>query len=444
MPATNQLKTSSMKRVLIITYYWPPSGGAGVQRWLKFVKYLREFGWEPIVYTPENPEPPDFDESLTEDIPENISVIKRPVWEPFSIYKRLTGRKKNGRITHGFLKEEKTDGFTEKLSVWIRGNFFIPDARCFWIKPSIKFLADFLRTNPVDLIVSSGPPHSMHLIGLGLKKRTGISWVADFRDPWTEIDFYDKLMLTRFADRKHRKLEKEVLQSANTVIAVGSHLAERLENTGGREVQVIANGFDPDDFSFLPVEPEDLFTLTHIGSLNRDRNPEILWQAISELCSENEEINKKLRLRFVGKTDYSLKESLTRSGLQDRTEIIPYLQHSEALELAASSAVLLLLINQTPNQKGIVTGKIFEYLATGRPILCIGPTDGESARILMDAGAGISCGLSEKHSIKRAILSFFDYWPDKFHPTINEQIEKYNRKNLTRALSDLLNAVACK
>jgi glycosyltransferase involved in cell wall biosynthesis len=440
MPAANQHKAGSMKKVLIITYYWPPSGGAGVQRWLKFVKYLREFGWEPIVYTPANPEPPDFDESLAGDIPENISVIKKPVWEPYSIYKRLTGRKKDDRITHGFLKEEKTSGFAEKFAVWIRGNFFIPDARCFWIKPSVKFLTDFLRTNPVDVILSSGPPHSMHLIGMGVKKNTNIPWVADFRDPWTEIDFYDKLMLTRFADRKHRKLEKEVLQNADAVIAVGSHLAKRLENTGGREVQVITNGFDPDDFSFLPVQPEDLFTLTHIGSLNRDRNPEILWQAISELCSENEEINEKLRLRFVGKTDYSLKESLAKNGLQDRTEIIPYLPHYEALKLAASSAVLLLLINQTPNQKGIVTGKVFEYMATGRPVLCVGPSDGESAQILSEAKAGEVCDFIDKQGIKKVIINFYKQWLLKNDITF-PNIDSYSRKKLTKDISDLLGSL---
>jgi glycosyltransferase involved in cell wall biosynthesis len=280
----------------------------------------------------------------------------------------------------------------------------------------------------------------MHLIGMGVKKNTNIPWVADFRDPWTEIDFYDKLMLTRFADRKHRKLEKEVLQNADAVIAVGSHLAKRLENTGGREVQVITNGFDPDDFSFLPVQPEDLFTLTHIGSLNRDRNPEILWQAISELCSENKEINEKLRLRFVGKTDYSLKESLAKTGLQDRTEIIPYLPHYEALKLAASSAVLLLLINQTPNQKGIVTGKVFEYMATGRPVLCVGPSDGESAQIISGASAGLACNFSDQSGMKKVVLQLFKEWPDNNKDHSRVKIQSYSRKNLARELSGVLNS----
>ncbi|MBE9481851.1 MAG: glycosyl transferase family 1, partial [Bacteroidetes bacterium] len=174
-----------MKKVLIITYYWPPSGGAGVQRWLKFVKYLREFGWEPIVYTPENPEAPDIDNSLEKDIPDNLTVIKRKIWEPYTAYKKFIGQEKEQKINAGFLSENKKPKLSENISVWIRGNFFIPDARKFWIKPSVKFLTNYLKNNPVDAMISSGPPHSMHMIALGLKQRLGIPWLADFRDPWT-------------------------------------------------------------------------------------------------------------------------------------------------------------------------------------------------------------------------------------------------------------------
>lgn len=441
MPAEKRHNSGNMKKVLIITYYWPPSGGAGVQRWLKFVKYLREYGWEPIVYTPENPEPPDVDETLFKDIPENLTVIKKPVWEPYTLYKLLTGKKKDKRVTHGFLREDGRTNFPEKVSVWIRGNLFIPDARCFWIKPSIRFLAEYLRSNPVDVIVSSGPPHSMHLIALGLKKKLSIPWLADFRDPWTEIDFYDKLMLTSFAHNKHKRLEKQVLITADKVVTVGSHLAGRFENTGGRNVMVITNGYDEDDFNFLPLKVEDLFTITHIGSINKDRNPEELWQAISELCSENEEINKKLRLRFVGKVDFSLKESLARNGLTDRTSLLPYMRHEDALKLAASSAVLLLLINQTPNQKGIITGKIFEYLATTRPILCVGPSDGESATIIRELEAGNCYDYDNMKSLKAGVIKMFHEYLIGERPEINDNIRKYNRKHLTAQLSELLYAI---
>ena len=209
-----------MKKVLIITYYWPPSGGAGVQRWLKFVKYLRGFGWEPIVYTPENPEAPATDESLLKDIPDNLTVLRTRIWEPYSLYKNFIGQKKGETINAGFLSEKKKPGIAEKISVWIRGNWFIPDARKFWIKPSIIFLSQYLKNNPVHAVVSTGPPHSMHLIALGLKKQLHLPWLADFRDPWTNIDFYDKLMLTKFSNEKHKRMELEVLKNADKVVVV--------------------------------------------------------------------------------------------------------------------------------------------------------------------------------------------------------------------------------
>lgn len=444
MPDAKTPETGIMKKVLIITYYWPPSGGAGVQRWLKFVKYLRAFGWEPIVHTPENPEPPEFDESLLQDMPDGITVIRRPVWEPYSFYKWLTGQKKESRITHGFLKEESRTGLAEKLSVWIRGNFFIPDARCFWIKPSVRFLTKYFQNQTIDAIVSSGPPHSMHLIALGLKKKINIPWLADFRDPWTEIDFYNKLMLTRFADHRHKMLERKVLTTADRVLTIGNHLAGRLQRLGAPKVDVITNGFDEDDFRFLPVSLEKEFTITYVGSVNRDRNPEILWQAIAEVCAENSDINSLLKLRFVGKTDHSLRESMVRNGLEGRTKFIAYLPHSEALRLAASSAVLLLLINRTPNQDGIVTGKLFEYLATQRPVLCIGPTGGEVATILKKTKAGVVCDYEDKQCIKNQLIALFITWKTNGSLKQAQEIKDYSRVNLTQKVAAILDEMVRK
>jgi glycosyltransferase involved in cell wall biosynthesis len=431
-----------MKKVLIITYYWPPSGGAGVQRWLKFVKYLREYGWEPIVYTPENPEPPDVDETLFKDIPENLTVIKRPVWEPYKLYKRLTGKQKDKKITHGFLKEDGKTSFLENISVWIRGNFFIPDARCFWIKPSIRFLTEYLRSNPVDAIVSSGPPHSMHMIALGIKKKLGIPWLADFRDPWTEIDFFDKLRLLKPAWNKHRKLERKVLTSADVVVTIGNHLAERLRILGAQKVEVISNGYDEDDFKFLPVETGPTFSITHVGSLNKDRNPENLWKSIARICSVNEELNQNLRLQFIGKVDYSLKESLAKYDLEKRADIIPYLPHQEALKLAASSSVLLLIINQTPNQQGILTGKVFEYIALQRKVLCIGPVDGEAAGILKLYNSGETFGYDEEKAIGEWIIQAYENFKVGNLVFIgNENASNVSRKNQTAKLAKVLNIV---
>ncbi len=219
-----------MKRVLIITYYWPPNGGAGVQRWLKMAKYLPQHGWQPVIYTPSDPEVITADPGLEQEIPALVEVIKRPIIEPYTLYKRLTGRRKDDKVHLGFLKEEGKKSWREELAVWIRGNMFVPDARVWWVHPSVKFLEGYLRDHPVDAIVSTGPPHSMHLIALGLKKKfPQLRWIADWRDPWTNIDFYDQLKLTAWADRKHHRLEKEVITHADVNVVVGWTMAEELK-----------------------------------------------------------------------------------------------------------------------------------------------------------------------------------------------------------------------
>ena len=218
-----------MKRVLIITYYWPPSGGSGVQRWLKMSKYLPENGWQPVIYTPEEGEFPIIDTSLEKDVSPEAEVIRRPIVEPYTLYKRFLGVKETETVKAGFIKENgEKAGWKEKLSLWIRGNCFIPDARCWWVKPSVRYLKSYLKEHPVDAIISTGPPHSMHLIAMKLKEALGIPWIADFRDPWTEIDYYNDLHLTRWADRKHHRLEREVLTKTDKVITVAPDGARRL------------------------------------------------------------------------------------------------------------------------------------------------------------------------------------------------------------------------
>jgi glycosyltransferase involved in cell wall biosynthesis len=427
-----------MKRVLIITYYWPPSGGAGVQRWLKFTKYLRGFGWEPVIYTPENPEFPDADESLFKDIPEGIEVIKTPIWEPYDAYKRFIGQKKEEKIQAGFLSVKKKNPVIENISVWIRGNFFIPDARKFWIKPSVRFLLKYLSAHPVDAMVSTGPPHSMHLIAMGLKKKLDIPWLADFRDPWTGIDFYHQLKLTKPADKKHHRLEKTVLSVAGRVTVVSWNWALDLNKLFPRRYDVITNGFDPDDFNFAGKNTSETFELTHIGSLNKDRNPELLWEVLAEICYENKGFRADLRLRFIGKCDVSLFQDLEKYGLSSLAEKIEYMPHAEVLKESAGSQVLLLLLNNTPNVMGIVPGKIFEYLATRRPILCIGPTDGDSARILRESRAGMTCGFDDRTAIKNALLELYDRYK---HNTLQNQageIDSFSRKGLTGKIASLL------
>ncbi len=431
------------KRVLIITYYWPPSGGAGVQRWLKFAKYLRTYGWEPIIYTPENPEVPAEDHSLFKDIPEGIEVIKTNIWEPYSSYKRFVGRKKDDKIKTGFLSEKKTPSFTEKVSVWIRGNFFIPDARKFWIRPSVKFLTKYLKENPVDAIVSTGPPHSMHMIALELKRKLNIPWLADFRDPWTNIDFYHQMMLTKRGDKKHRKIEQDVLRSADKLVTVSWNWAKDFEMLGAKNMEVITNGYDPDDFLNISCKKGDKFEILHLGSMNKDRNPLRLWETLEELCAQHEKFKNALKITFIGQTDFTVFEALEKHKLTDFVEKINYKPHQEVLQLAANAYVLLLPLNDTPHVSGIVPGKIFEYLALRMMILCIGPVDGDSARIIREFNAGEVVGFKDKGATKMVAEKLFNQFINgENEPILNPEIDKFSRKVLSGKLSKLLNEIS--
>jgi len=425
-----------MKKVLIITYYWPPSGGAGVQRWLKFAKYLPEYDYQPHIYTPENPEAPAQDESLLNDIPKEVVVIKQPIFEPYGFYKKFTGNKKS--VNAGFLSENKDSRkkFTEQLSIWVRGNMFIPDARKFWIKPSIKFLKDYIKKEKIDIVISSGPPHSMHLIAMGLKKKLDIKWIADFRDPWTNIDFYKDLMLTKLADRKHHRLEREVLQTADEVITIGKTMAKEFAQIRKQDVQVIPNGYDTSDFQYMKKGTKEGFSIVHVGSINADRNHEVFWESISELCNEHSEFSSKLKIHFIGKLDYLVKESVERNGLMGYFKETPYVPHDKVKEYLFDSDILYLPLNNTPNARGILSGKFFEYLATGKPILGIGHPEGDAAEIMIETKAGVMADFGDKAAIKRFVIGVFEQ--DGKKEVVNmEKRGAYSRKALTANLVSL-------
>ena len=429
-----------MKRVLIITYYWPPSGGSGVQRWLKMSKYLPEYGWQPVIYTAENAEYPVEDPSLEKDVCSEAEVIRRPIVEPYAIYKKFSGLKEEDRIKVGFASESRKNEWKEKLSIWIRGNLFIPDARCFWIKPSVRYLKQYLKEHPVDAIISTGPPHSMHLIALKLKKSLNIPWIADFRDPWTEIDFYDELHLTHLADRKQHKLEHEVLTKADKVVTVSWSWAQGLGRLGSRNVRVIQNGYDwSDSYDVKPKSFSSGFTLTHLGVIGSARNAPTLWEALEELKSNSADFSKALKIRLIGQVDQSVTDYLNRCSLMENTEIIPHVPHNEVQQFQLTSQMLLLLVNNTPNAKGILTGKLYEYLASGRPILCIGPEDGDAARLLKETQAGTIVDFDDKDKMKQVILDYYQRYKTNGLPD-NEttSIEKYSRKALAGEYAKLL------
>lgn len=428
------------KRVLIVTYYWPPSGGVAVQRWLKFVKYLRDFGWEPIVYTPENPENFYDDQSLLKDIPSNIEVIKRPIWEPYNIYKWLTGRK-GKKLGLGFADDSGKKGLVAKLMVWIRGNILIPDPRIFWVRPSVKFLKRYLKQHPVDAFVTTGPPHSMHLIGLKLKRELNIPWLADFRDPWTNIYYYQELMLTKLVDAFHHSLELKVLKSCDCLVVVSKQMKREFMELGCKNISVISNGFDWDDMPTPFGVHSNQFIICYVGTMNPFQNPSTLWQVLGKLCAGDKEFSAKLKIQIAGQIDSSVMDSIKINKLNANYEYYGVIPHERALELQMNSQVLLLVVPNTPNAKGIVTGKFFEYLAVGRRILAIGPTDGDLAEIIRETAAGDVIDYDDIEGTTQTLIKYFNLYKQGNLTPEPKGIEKYSRKALTGRLAEILNQI---
>jgi glycosyltransferase involved in cell wall biosynthesis len=428
-----------LNKVLIITYYWPPSGGSGVQRWLKFAKYLDQSGWQPYVFTPENPSFTIQDASLLKDVPNSAEVIKLPIWEPYDLFftiSKLFGKKS---IKQSDFISTGKKSFFQKVSSFVRGNFFIPDARVFWVKPSVDFLNDFIKSNQIDKIITTGPPHSIHLIGLKLKeKNPSLKWIADFRDPWSEWDLLDTLSLTNWARNRHRALEKKVLTKADRVITIAPYHVQRLEVLGGRRLDLITNGFDEDDFKSIVHSKTDKFTIRHIGVVDELRDPRPVMQAIKKLMEENVDFRSDLLVEFVGNVNSSFKEYITMDeNLKHAVRFVDQVPHNELLNLYGKTDLQLLVLAHTAIAPGNLPGKFFEYMASGNPTLAIGPVDGDAAEVLKQTGAGVILGRTDAEGIKKSLSGFYEKWKTKEDSATNN-ISIYSRKYLTEQLIRIL------
>ncbi|MBS9462064.1 glycosyltransferase [Flagellimonas sp. 389] len=422
-----------MRKVLVIAYYWPPAGGPGVQRWLKFVKYLRDFDIEPIVYVPENPSYPIIDENLVNEIPEGIQLLKQPISEPYA-WASLLSKRKTKIISSGIISEKKPS-FIEKTLLWIRGNLFIPDARVLWVKPSIKYVLNVLEEQQIDTIITTGPPHSMHLIGLGLKKQAQIKWIADFRDPWTSIGYHDKLRLSRSSQKKHKDLESTVLNTADKIIVTSATTKKEFEEITDKSIKVITNGFD-DELNETELDAD--FTISHIGSLLTGRNPIVLWKVLKSLVDKNHSFQKKLKIQLVGVVGEEVMESINEYGLSPYVEQLGYLSHEKVLKVQQKSQVLLLLEIDSEETKGIIPGKLFEYLNAQRPILAIGPKGWEAGRIIEGINAGTVFLQQNEASIKNVLLKWFSEFENGELKTNSSKIEQYHRRELTKVLANYI------
>ncbi len=423
-----------MKKALIITYYWPPAGGPGVQRWLKFVKYLPDFDITPIVYIPENPNYPIIDESFVSEVPEEVTIYKYPIKEPYKLAS-LFSKKKAKRISSGIIKA-KNQSFLEKIMLWIRGNYFIPDARKNWVKPSVKFLSSIIEKEEIDTIITTGPPHSVHLIGHHLKQKEKLKWLADFRDPWTSIGYHKELKLSTKSKQKHKELERLVLNTADQIVVTSQTTKEEFSGISKKPITVITNGYDSDYKGDMTKTEE--FTLSHIGSLLSERNPGVLWRVLAQLLTENEPFKQHFKLRLAGVVSEDVLKSIYDSGLENYTELLGYVSHDRAIQLQQESQVLLLVEVDSPETKGILPGKLYEYMVAKRPILAIGPKNWDANQIISDTNTGATFDYESTTDLKNVILKWFAAYQKGNLKTESKGVEKYSRRELTRELSKLI------
>lgn len=420
-------------KALIITYYWPPAGGSGVQRWLKFVKYLRDFDVEPVVYTVKDPSYALLDVDLQKEVPQGIEILRQPIFEPNNLLSLLGSKKK--KISAGFLNPNPS--FFGKIAQYIRANYFIPDARKFWIKPSVKYLTEYLKNNNIDVVITTGPPHSTHLIGLKLKEKLNVKWIADFRDPWTKIDYFHQLPLTKKTIARHQALEKRVVEKADTVLVIGNTMASSYKKIS-KNVEVITNGYDTVS-SEIKTPLDTTFSLVHIGLMNADRNHQILWQALQEICSENPNFKNDLQLKFVGALAEGVTKDIEKYKLKNNTTFIDYVPHHEVLNYQQSAQVLLLAVNNVPSAEGIITGKIFEYLEANRPILAIAPVNGDLNEIIKNTNSGVVVGFDDAKKLKEEISKLYTNFKNNSTKVESKNIEQYHRKELTKKLAGIIN-----
>ncbi|MFW6018963.1 MAG: glycosyltransferase family 4 protein [Bacteroidales bacterium] len=427
------------KRILIITYYWPPSGGSGVLRWVKMTKYLYELGYEPVIYTADNADYPVIDESIADDLPDSLEVIRQQIWEPYDLYRKFTGKAKEEKFNQGgFTSATAGNQKKENLALWIRSNFFIPDARRFWVKPSVSYLKQYLMNNPVDYIITTGPPHSLHLIGMKLKKIMNIPWIADFRDPWTKIYYYPELPLIQPADALHHHLEKKVLKNADSVITVGKTIATELEQISKRYVKVVHNGYDHAEMPEIKPPNNEKFRIIHTGNISRSKNQPFFWKVLSYFLDKNPGMEEDLEIVLAGTLDYKVDEDLQNYDLEKFVTRTGYLPHHETLELQQTASLLLLMISDTAHSKGVLTGKLFEYLASEKPVIAIAPENSDLADIIRDCKAGEIVGFGDKRKLTNVLSFYYEQFQQKKLESTTTQYEKFSRIELTKKFSEIL------
>jgi glycosyltransferase involved in cell wall biosynthesis len=440
------------KKLIIVSYYWPPSGGIGVHRSLKFAKYLRDFGWEPVVVAPDNAQYAVFDESNFKHVPTDLEVHRVPITEPFEIFKKLSGRKPDESPNPVYVRNRKRSRMDE-LAIWIRGNLFIPDARALWIGPAVKKISKYIRNEGnVDAIFSDGPPHTNTRIAFHIAKKFSLPWLADFQDPWTQVDYYKLLKISRFADRIHRRMEQDVFRQADKITIASPSWARDLEEIGAKDVDVLYYGYDEDDFSNTGDSSKrekelsflkDRFVINHAGLLGMDRFPGVFLEVLAEIASENKKFSDQLLLYFPGEVDYSIREYIDKLGLKNNALFPGHISKELAVESMKLSDLLLLPLNKAENVKGRLPGKLYEYLRSYTRVLALGPPDSDVNSILEKTQCGKCLDYDDRIQIKSFLEDLYKNFSEgRIQGNISkEEIGFFDVKNQTSILAEHLNKI---
>ncbi|MBC8321731.1 MAG: glycosyltransferase family 4 protein [Bacteroidetes bacterium] len=429
-----------MKKVLIITYYWPPSGGGGVQRWVKFVKYLPKFNIEPIVLTvdPDSASYAIIDQSLIHELSDATKVFTTKSREPFNLYKKFNLKKE---IPYGGFANEEDPGLFQKISRYIRGNFFIPDARIGWNSFAYDQAAKLIDKFNIETVITSSPPHSTQLIGLKLKKNFGNCWIADLRDPWTDIYYYNRMYHSLLAKKLDKKKETEVLQKADKIIVVSKSIkdlfASKIAGHEKGKINIISNGFDTADFNFNESDINDQFVITYTGTLAENYNIDGFLRALINIVEKHDEL--KIKLQFVGKVSTGYRDLIENSALGPICSFVGHVDHNSSIAYLKKSSVLFLAIPDVPQNEGILTGKLFEYLAARKPIIGVGPVNGDASVIIDECSAGKMFHYNDEVSIFDYIVDLYLKWVESPEISLEGELYKnYSRENLTAKLVTLI------
>lgn len=436
-----------MKKVLIISYYFPPSGGPGVQRVLKNVKYLREFGWEPVVLTVENGQYPAIDESLFKEIPENVKIYRTKIFEPYDLYRKFTGKAKGVALdVNNIKKDEQKRSFTESIAEFIRATFFIPDARIGWLKYAVEKGLEIIKDEKIEAIYSSSPPYTCSLIARNLKRKTGLPWVMGLRDPWTDfLTTPKRWWLPKMIDRS---MERSTFAEADYVecawLGIKKDALGKYPTFDQEKFVHIPNGFDSNDFPKVESVNNEVFTMTYTGSMYGRRNPQSLFKAVNELIDEGKIEKSKFIFKFIGRFGSEIEEMIENSGFKEQIEVISYMAHKDSIAMLMRSDALLLIVDEAKESEEIVPGKVYEYLGVMKAIFAISPQNSAIADLIRETNSGLIAHQDENDKLKENFLIFYNnFYENKEIVEIKKDVvARYERKNSAKQLTLLLNEIS--